>query len=533
MSAWLSSSGSSTPRKRDNPWTRLTHRHGGAAWTSGNDARLHVHGANYFARLREVVEGLRAGDLLMFTDWRGDPDERVGDDGLTVAQLFAGAASRGVVVKGLFWRSHVDQFSYSEEQNRWMADDIRAAGGEVLLDLRVLPLGSHHQKFVVARHPGRPEEDVAFVGGIDLCHTRRDDRDHHGDPQPVKMGDVWGETPGWHDAMLEVRGPVVGDVEATFRERWEDPTPLTLDPISRLESWVHRDDEHADTLPAQALDPAPCGSMNIQLLRTYPAKLPRFPFAPRGERSIARGYNKAVVRGRRIVYIEDQYFWSGEVASCFATALRENPELHLVVVLATYTTAGSRVAEASTMPSRNQALSEVWQAGGDRVGVYGIENHAGTPVYVHSKVCIVDDVWMTVGSDNVNRRSWTYDSELTCALVDDTRDEREPRLMGEEEARRFAREARLTLAREHLDRADGDDADLVDPSGMVEAFRTAARDLDRWHEGGCVGPRPKGRLRTYTMRDVTGPERVLGKIAYRFADDPDGRPRSLRGTSDF
>jgi len=178
--------------ERGNPWTRLSHRHGGRSWTSGNDARLHVHGVGYFARLREVVEAQGPGDLLLFTDWRGDPDERLGEDGLTVAELFAGAARRGVVVKGLFWRSHLDTIAYSEEENRSMADDIREAGGEVLLDMRVLPLGSHHQKFVVLRHPDRPEKDVAFVGGIDLCHTRRDDRAHLGDPQTVKMGDVWG-----------------------------------------------------------------------------------------------------------------------------------------------------------------------------------------------------------------------------------------------------------------------------------------------------------------------------------------------------
>ena len=50
--------------------------------------------------------------------------------------------------------------------------------------MRVRPGGSHHQKFVVLRHPGRPELDVAFVGGIDLCHSRHDTAAHHGDPQP-------------------------------------------------------------------------------------------------------------------------------------------------------------------------------------------------------------------------------------------------------------------------------------------------------------------------------------------------------------
>ena len=43
---------------------------------------------------------------------------------------------------------------------------------------------------------------------------------------------------------------------------------------------------------------------------------------------------------------------------------------------------------------------------------------AGIPIYVHAKLCIVDDEWAKVGSDNVNRRSWTHDSELACAVVD-------------------------------------------------------------------------------------------------------------------
>ena len=46
--------------------------------------------------------------------------------------------------------------------------------------MRVRTGGSHHQKFIVLRHPGRPELDRAYVGGIDLCHSRRDDAAHAG-----------------------------------------------------------------------------------------------------------------------------------------------------------------------------------------------------------------------------------------------------------------------------------------------------------------------------------------------------------------
>ena len=34
--------------------------------------------------------------------------------------------------------------------------------------------------------------DVAFVGGIDLCHSRRDDAAHEGDPQPVSIDARYG-----------------------------------------------------------------------------------------------------------------------------------------------------------------------------------------------------------------------------------------------------------------------------------------------------------------------------------------------------
>ncbi|WP_168583552.1 phospholipase D family protein [Gephyromycinifex aptenodytis] len=520
-------------QERGNPWTRLAYRHGDQGWSSGNGARVHVHGADYFARLRELIEAQGEGDILLFTDWRGDPDEQMSDDGTTIVEVFTAAAARGVMVKGLFWRSHLDKLAYSETENRSLANAIRDAGGEVILDMRVLPFGSHHQKLVVLRHRDDPTRDAAFIGGIDLCHTRRDDALHRGDPQPVQMGEVWGQTPAWHDMMIEVHGPAVGDVEATFRERWDDPTPPVLDPISLAQARLKHDDEHADPMPPQQADPPRAGTANVQILRTYPARRPSFPFAPEGERSIARAYNKAVRRAESLIYIEDQYFWSGEVVSCFATALAQNPELRMIVVLSTYTMADTRAAKAGTMWSRVEALRDLYRAGGDRVGVYGLENHWGTPVYVHSKFCVVDDVWMTVGSDNVNRRSWTYDSEITCAVLDETRDEREPctlRADGDQ-ARSLPRETRLRLFREHLDR--NDDAGLIDPATAFKAFRESAARLDAWHAAGRLGTRPPGRVRTYPLPEITPLEKAFGKVAYRFVEDPDGRPRRLRGTNRF
>ena len=152
-------------RDRGNPATRLDSRHPGhVAWSEGNLVRPLVHGARYFAELAGRVAEMRAGDLVMFADWRGDPDERLtGEAGSEVGAVLADASRRGVDVRGLLWRSHLDRFAFSSEENRHLGEDINAAGGQCLLDMRVRAGGSHHQKFVVLRHPGRPELSLIHI----------------------------------------------------------------------------------------------------------------------------------------------------------------------------------------------------------------------------------------------------------------------------------------------------------------------------------------------------------------------------------
>jgi phosphatidylserine/phosphatidylglycerophosphate/cardiolipin synthase-like enzyme len=525
-----------TAFERGNPATRLDRQHrDGRAWTAGNDVRPLVHGAVYFPLLLQCVRAMRSGDLLMFTDWRGDPDQLLDGPGTGVSQVMSDAAGRGVVVKGLIWRSHLDRFAFSEQENRHLGEEIEAAGGECLLDQRVRLGGSHHQKFVVLRHPGRPELDVAFVGGIDLCHSRGDNAEHTGDRQSQRMAKVYGPRPPWHDIQLAVRGPAVADVETVFRERWEDPAPLTRNPLDRISELLRHDDRTPSPLPVQAPNPLEAGRQNVQLLRTYPKRRRGYPFAPDGERSIARAYDKAISRAHSLIYLEDQYFWSTGIVTCFAAALRANPNLHLIAVVPHHPDQDGRISGPPNLVGRQQPLTELRAAGGSRIAVYGIENHAGTPVYVHAKVCVVDDVWASVGSDNVNRRSWTHDSELSCAVLDAELDPREPRVIDRfgDGARSFARNLRLELAREHLDRPDGQEQDLIDPVSAFRAFADAATDLQGWHDAGRTRTRPPGRLRPYPAPDLSRRTLAWATPLYRTVYDPDGRPPALRRNHEF
>ncbi len=173
-----------------------------------------------------MLQSLRRDDWVHFTDWEGDPDERLAGPGTELVTVLADLARRGVHVRGMLWRSHPSQANFAEQQNYALTKAVNRAGGEILLDERVRRGGSHHQKLFVIRRDDGPDDDVAFVGGIDLCHGRHDDPRHLGDPQAVELDERFGPRPPWHDAQLEVHGPAVAALADTFRERWEDPHPL-------------------------------------------------------------------------------------------------------------------------------------------------------------------------------------------------------------------------------------------------------------------------------------------------------------------
>src|SRR3954466_5869200 len=276
-----------TAAERGNPGTDID---SDGAWSEGNLVRPLVHGATYFRRLYDELCKLQPGDRVYFTDWRGDPDEMLYDDGPTIGEVLCDLARSGVEVRALLWRSHSDHLSFNAQENQHLGTELNEAGGEVLLDQRVRRLASHHQKLFVIRHRDNPAADVAFVGGIDLCHGRRDDERHQGDAQTAPMDPRYGSRAPWHDVMLELHGPVVGDLHRCFVERWDDPHPLDRrTPYRMLVQRLDRMPRHPGKLPEAVPDPPPAGPHAVQVLRTYAHKHPGFPFAPRGEHSNRAG----------------------------------------------------------------------------------------------------------------------------------------------------------------------------------------------------------------------------------------------------
>ena len=289
--------------------------------------------------------------------------------------MLAAAARRGADVRGLIWRSHLDRFQFSAEENRHLGDEIEAAGGQCLLDMRVRP--------GLAPPEARRAAPSAAAGA--RCRLRRRHRPVPQPPgrrapprRPAAPADGRGlrSPPPWHDVQLAIRGPAVGDVETVFRERWEDPAPLSRNPVHR-----RRDSSPGAPdarLPAAAAGPAVGGQRRGAAPAHLSGPPPRVPVRPAGERSVARAYSKALARARSLIYLEDQYLWSADVARVFAERAGREPGLRLIAVIPGSPT---RTAGSSLPPNLvgRGSLAMLHAAGGDRFAVYGLENEAGTP----------------------------------------------------------------------------------------------------------------------------------------------------------
>ncbi len=395
----------------------------------------------------------------------------------------AGRPQRGVVVKGLMWRSHLDALQYSEDgepppRRGDRGGRRRGAAGPAGAPRRLAPPEDGR-----AAPPARTGAATSRSPAASTCATAgATTTRHRGDPQAVRMTRGTATRPPWHDVQLTLRGPVVRALDTTFRERWHDPMPLDSEnPMAYLR----------DRLRARRPDaPTRCPT-------SRPAPPPGRPTPRPGAAHLSGGPAAVLVRARRGAHRRPRVHqgdpprpptrstWRTSTSgrprwpACSPRALRDQPDLHLVAVVPRHPDIDGRLALPPNMVGREMALRLCRKAGA-RPGarLRRGEPRVGTPVYVHAKVCVVDDVWASVGSDNFNRRSWTHDSELSCAVLDETRDERaaaRPRRARRRRPGLRPRPAAAAVARAPRPRRDGDDEDLVDPATAVPRDRCPPR----------------------------------------------------------
>lgn len=386
----------------------------------GNAIEILVDGAEALPRLAEALQ--KASSHVHLAGWHFSPEFALVRDGkpIVLRNLLAELAER-VDVRVLAWAgAPLPLFRPSRREVRKMRLELcRGNRIRCALDARERPLHCHHEKIAVI------DDRVAFVGGIDLTSIDGDRFDSSRHPSRASVG--------WHDAAARIEGPAVADVASHFALRWREVTGKTL----------------PEPAPGEA-----AGDVELQIVRTVPERV--YDSLPRGDFRILESYVLALRSAERLIYLENQFLWSPEIASLLAEKLRRPPrdEFRLLIVLPAKPSTGG--------DDTRGMLAELVEAdgGAGRFLPCALFARAGPqdPIYVHAKIGIVDDRWLTLGSANLNEHSMFNDTEMNVVANDPA----------------LARATRVRLWAEHLERPEAEIA-AADPTVLVdEAWRPIA-----------------------------------------------------------
>jgi phosphatidylserine/phosphatidylglycerophosphate/cardiolipin synthase-like enzyme len=373
-----------------------------------------IDGSQAFTAVAQAIADAR--HYVHITGWHIAPHFEVvrGESGLSLGALLAEVAER-VDVRVLVWAgSPVPLFHPTRQE---VSESIRTLtrGTRVRCepDPREHPFHCHHEKTVVV------DGQVAFVGGIDMTDFAGDRYDTSNHPARRRLG--------WHDVATRLTGPAVHDVDAHFALRWQELTGEQL-----------------------SLAPAPdaAGTHTVQVVRTIAESM--YTRVPHGEFRILESYVRAIENALRYIYFENQFLWAPEIVSRLADKLSHPPtdDFRLVIVLP------SRANNGHDDTKGQLAVLESADNGRGRLCVATLRSLSGSRddrLYVHAKVGIVDDRWLTVGSANLNAHSLFNDTELNVVCDDPA----------------LARDTRLRLWAEHLEVAP-DQIEVQDPSQVVD-----------------------------------------------------------------
>lgn len=467
-------------------------------------ARVLVDGAEYFDALRRTLRAARRSILI--AGW--DIDSRtplVGPDGGTPDGLprELGAFLSHLVaerpeldVKLLLWDYSV---LYALEREFMPVVALQWSTPkqiELCLD-DIVPVGSsHHQKIVVV------DDAVAFSGGLDLTIRRWDDGRHQPD-DPKRVDPAGKPYPPFHDVQMMVDGEAAAALGDLVRERWARAAHERL-PAPKVES-----DPWPEAIAPEFTD------VRIGIARTQPQH-----GSIDAVNEIERLFLDMIAVAERSLYIENQFLTSPTIGAAIAERMHAAPALE--VVLVGPKTHHTWFEHQAMLGGRIRFLEHI-RSHGDPDRVVLLHPEVGpvdgaTEVMVHSKVMIVDDRVLRVGSANLCNRSMGTDTE--CDLVVAARSPEE---------RVAVAAVRDRLIGEHCGVAPALVSAALDRGGSIIAAIRELNAPERRLAPTDDGPMPTGELGRQ-IEEIADPERppVVADLLIDHSSDP---PRPARASA--
>jgi phospholipase D1/2 len=314
--------------------------------------------------------------------------------------------------------------------------------------------GCLHQKYVLI------DDRVAFLGGLDVCDSRWDTRAHRAQ-DPARIDTHGNPYKAFHDIQVAVRGPVVRRLKHFFRESWDrlqsdELVPSQVVPPQAVDAQgvraesappdssanggapeaarpedgsEPRPDVDRDAGGASAFDLRCLSAERALLLHPTRVGLSRTDITSAGEPArleVQRLFVDAILTARRFIYVETQYFTSSTIAQAFCRRFADAGAGRLDVVLVMPDGADTPKEDLVLGPRQRAVRHLVAQEAARHdhrfrllKSMQSSAHDAPPATFIHSKLLIVDDELLSVGSANLTNRSMSLDTELnvTCSAA--------------------------------------------------------------------------------------------------------------------
>jgi cardiolipin synthase len=203
--------------------------------------------------------------------------------------------------------------------------------------------------------------EVAFIGGVNISA--------HWAPE--------GQGSAWRDDVLRVEGPAVYELERRFVATWR------LAFQDRFRSWREARRRRRQAARQRR------GEVSLAVLSS--------------RRSIHLAYLHAIARARRSVLVAAAYFI---------------PDRKLVAALREAAQRGVEVSLLLNAKSDHPWLVHATRAFYEKLLTAGVRIFEWERCVLHAKTAVVDGVWGTIGSFNLERRSLLFNHEVNAVFAD-------------------------------------------------------------------------------------------------------------------
>jgi phosphatidylserine/phosphatidylglycerophosphate/cardiolipin synthase-like enzyme len=199
-----------------------------------------------------------------------------------------------------------------------------------------------------------------------------------------------------HDVSLRLEGPVVGDMDKFFFQLWSDSDPVEP---------VHDGNQYPRAIESSSVT-------DVQLVRTITSD--RLTRLQTGEKGILEAYLRAIEKAKEYIYIEDQYYTEPAINEALISRLKINQNLRIIILINFSPDTPGYLKRQQNLIGKLLVSQEQ-----ERVRVFTLWTFDAKRVianYIHSKVAIIDDFWVTLGSANLDEAGMQNSIEINAVM---------------------------------------------------------------------------------------------------------------------